>query len=278
MRPDMKKVVRWTGVCLDYMRVTPTAEYGFSWQGDSHYVATHDIVMTDGEMSVAGAKGIPAKDIRNKMTYLPAGCGVDGWSKTVPRQNTFTALYFDPELLSEELDRPLFDAGYQELIYFENRTLHSTMNKLEALMNTADFSGSLYAETLALVAIFEINHARGELALSSMRQGKFSISQEAKLRGYIEDNLSVDYALSDLADVVGLSRFHFTRTFKATFGTSPHRYVTERRVAAAKRLLVEADVTLNRIAPAVGYATVGQFIRAFREVVGMTPGDFRRNS
>ncbi|MGV1832690.1 helix-turn-helix domain-containing protein [Agrobacterium vitis] len=277
-RPDIKKVVAWKGVSLDYMRVTPTAEYGFAWLGGSHYIATHDIVMTEGEMSVAGGKAVSATDIRNKMTYLPAGCGVEGWSKTVLRQNTFTALYFDPGLLSEEMEKPLFDVGNQEMIYFEDRALHATMNKLEALMSAGDFAGSLYAESLALVAIIEINNAKAELPFSSTRQGKFSVSQEARLREFILDNLSVNYALTDLANVVGLSRFHFTRTFKQTFGTSPHRYVTEQRVAAAKRLLMEANLPLSHIAPAVGYGSVSQFIRAFKEISGTTPGDFRRNS
>ena len=244
-RPDVQKVVRWKGVSLDYVRVTPNAEYAYSWSGGSHYLATHDIVMTDGEMSVAGGAGIQATDIRNKMTFLPADCPVAGWSKTVLRQNTFTVLCFDRTFLTEELERSTFRIGERELVYFENAALQSTMAKLETFMQDEASNEGLYAETLALLAVIELGRT-GVTDLEGSRAGKFTMAQERLLVGYIEENLGTVFSLEDLAKVVGLSRYHFTRTFKQTFGSPPHRYVTAKRIAAAKMLLARPGLRLPK--------------------------------
>ncbi|KQR76036.1 helix-turn-helix domain-containing protein [Rhizobium sp. Leaf341] len=274
-RPDVQKIVRWKGISLDYVRVTPSAEYAYSWSGGNHYLATHDIVMTDGEMSVAGGANIQATDIRNKMTFLPAECPVAGWSKTVPRQNTFTVLCFDRTFLTEETERSAMRIGERELIYFENAALQSTMAKLETIMQDEASDGGLYAETLALLAVIELG--RTSVAdLEERRTGKFSMAQERLLVSFIEENLGTAFSLEDLAKVAGLSRYHFTRTFKHTFGSPPHRYVMAKRMAAAKTLLTRPGLTIAEIAPQVGFGTAGHFVRAFKDTEGMTPRDFRK--
>lgn len=274
-RPDVQKAVKWKGVSLDYVRVTPSAEYAYSRSGGNHYLATHDIVMTDGEMSVAGGPGIRATDIRGKMTFLPADCPVNGWSRTVSRQNTFTVLCFDGSVLTEETERAVSGIADRELVYFENAALQSTMGKLEALVQEEDFDGGLYAETLALLAVVELGRM-GTPRTDGSRTGKFSNAQERLLASFVEDNIGADYSLEDLAKVVGLSRYHFTRTFKQTFGSAPHRYVTAKRIAAAKALLVRPGLTIAEIAPNVGFGTAGNFVRTFKAVEGITPGEFRK--
>ncbi|MCW2776822.1 MAG: Transcriptional regulator RamA, AraC family [Frankiales bacterium] len=78
-----------------------------------------------------------------------------------------------------------------------------------------------------------------------------------------------------LAAVAHLSRAHFLRSFRATFGETPHRYLQRRRVERAMFLLRATDSTITDICMAVGFSSLGTFSRTFHAVVGATPRAYR---
>lgn len=78
-----------------------------------------------------------------------------------------------------------------------------------------------------------------------------------------------------LARIAHVSESHFIRTFKATFGETPHRYLQRRRVERAMALLVSTDRTVTDICMSVGFASLGTFSRTFRDVVGQSPSSYR---
>src|SRR4051794_32412549 len=79
-----------------------------------------------------------------------------------------------------------------------------------------------------------------------------------------------------LARIAHVSAAHFIRTFRATFGETPHRYLQRRRVERAMYLLVQTDETITEICYAVGFESLGTFSRTFRDIVGESPSDYRR--
>jgi AraC-like DNA-binding protein len=79
-------------------------------------------------------------------------------------------------------------------------------------------------------------------------------------------------ALSRIAHV---SEAHFIRTFAATFGETPHRYLQRRRVERAMFLLCETDRNITDICLDVGFSSLGSFSRTFREIVGESPTSYR---
>ncbi|SCF35543.1 AraC-type DNA-binding protein [Micromonospora mirobrigensis] len=79
-----------------------------------------------------------------------------------------------------------------------------------------------------------------------------------------------------LARIAHVSPAHFIRTFRATFGETPHRYLQRRRIERAMALLVETDRDVTDICYAVGFGSLGTFSRTFRGVVGESTSDFRR--
>ena len=81
-----------------------------------------------------------------------------------------------------------------------------------------------------------------------------------------------------LAAIAHVSPAHFIRTFKATFGETPHRYLQRRRVERAMFLLGHSDRSITDICDAVGFTSLGTFSRTFREIVGCSPSEFRRRS
>ena len=78
-----------------------------------------------------------------------------------------------------------------------------------------------------------------------------------------------------LARIAHVSEAHFIRTFRATFGETPHRYLQRRRIERAMALLVSTDRSITDICMAVGFASLGTFSRTFRGVVGESPKEFR---
>jgi AraC-like DNA-binding protein len=78
-----------------------------------------------------------------------------------------------------------------------------------------------------------------------------------------------------LARVAHVSRAHFSRQFRATFGETPHRYLQRRRVERAMELLRETDLPVTDVCFDVGSNSLGTFSRTFREIVGESPSEYR---
>jgi len=81
-----------------------------------------------------------------------------------------------------------------------------------------------------------------------------------------------------LARIAHVSPAHFARTFRATFGETPHRYLQRRRVERAMFLLRETDRSITDICFEVGFGSPGTFSRTFRAVVGHSPREYRKQA
>ena len=78
-----------------------------------------------------------------------------------------------------------------------------------------------------------------------------------------------------LARIAHVSQAHFIRTFRATFGETPHRYLQRRRVERAMYLLRATDRSVTDICLDVGFTSLGTFSRIFRDIVGTAPSAYR---
>src|SRR3954467_9019628 len=79
-----------------------------------------------------------------------------------------------------------------------------------------------------------------------------------------------------LARIAHVSEAHFIRTFRATFGEPPHRYLQRRRVERAMFLLRATETSVTDICFDVGFGSLGTFSRTFTEIVGESPTAFRQ--
>jgi AraC-like DNA-binding protein len=93
------------------------------------------------------------------------------------------------------------------------------------------------------------------------------------------DAMDRDYAkpldIPTLARVAYVSEAHFIRTFRATFGETPHRYLQRRRVERAMFLLRESEGSVSEICLDVGFTSLGTFSRTFQRIVGESPTRYR---
>jgi AraC family transcriptional regulator len=112
----------------------------------------------------------------------------------------------------------------------------------------------------------------GSFAPMSEPQPDFLADALAYIEAHLFDALSV----RALADVTGLSPYHFSRMFTARFGMSPIAYVRARRLLAAARRLEAGDASLAELAFDCGFESQEAFTRAFKREYGVPPGEFRR--
>ena len=98
-----------------------------------------------------------------------------------------------------------------------------------------------------------------------------------KLRLEIYHNPTEFSGVSDMAEYVNLSRSRFTVLYKEFFGVSPNSDMINARVSKASYLLSLGTLSLTEISDICGYQSIYHFIRQFRNVVGVTPGKYRRD-
>lgn len=97
-----------------------------------------------------------------------------------------------------------------------------------------------------------------------------------RARDAIDRAYSEPLDVATLAAVAYVSEAHFIRTFRATFGETPNRYLQRRRVERAMFLLRSSDRSVTDICMDVGFTSVGTFGRVFRAIVGESPSEHRR--
>jgi AraC family transcriptional regulator len=92
---------------------------------------------------------------------------------------------------------------------------------------------------------------------------------------FIDKNYMSPLTLTALADIAGVSPFHFLRLFRTVTGTTPYRHVVQLRLREAAVRLLRADDPITDIAFDVGFGDLSQFIRTFRSASGLSPSAFR---
>ena len=97
-----------------------------------------------------------------------------------------------------------------------------------------------------------------------------------RARDHADRHYTEPLDLGALAAVAGMSKYHFQRLFTVTYGLSPTRHLSQRRVERAQDLLRSTNLTVTEICHAVGFSSLGSFSSLFRELVGETPSDFQR--
>jgi AraC family transcriptional regulator len=251
----------------------PTA-YNFRIDKSTHYIALHDIYRVDGETSVAGVPRSYLKDLRNKLTFSPAGCEVDGWTELV-KPGSFTALQLAP---GDNVAGSIDLAKLTPQLSFEDQALRMALLRFQAILHDPTLDTPGYAETLAELVNFEVNRIVSRQPRQLIHQGGLTSRQVRVVTEYMDAHLTEKITISELAGLLDLTRFHFIRAFKQTAGMPPHQFLIRRRVDRARGMLAESPITISEIAEQTGFGSPIQLTRAFRRVLGTTPSALRRGS
>ena len=271
----VRRVRSWNGVSCETGYVSKADPYDFAWRGQTHLLVLTDLMRSDGETRIADLAPICDKDLRGTMTFVPSGVELSGWIAPVKRRSSYIAVYLDPAMVPAALGAADSQAALEPMLHFKDSALSSTIAKLGSLLDEAN-PESVYAETLGLLLGTEVQRAQRSVSRQAPRwQHGLSRKMENEICEYIEANLSRDISLAELAELAGLSRFHFARSFKRSTGLPPHQYLLRQRIERAKELLALGVLPVDEIATAVGFPGPAPLARMFLRITGTTLKEFR---
>jgi len=146
---------------------------------------------------------------------------------------------------------------------------------LLAELESQSLGGRLYAESLANVLAVHLLRHYTTADLEHRIIGGLSGHRLQLVLEFVADNYGTDLSIADLAQVAGMSLFHFAREFKRSTGTTPHQYLIKLRIERAKALLAESKLPLVEVGFRSGFSHQSHFTRLFRRITGTTPHSYR---
>ena len=240
-------------------------------------VVVEEGVRVAGESSVEGLPRSTLRDLRRKLTFVPAGHDYHEWHQpSLPSRVIY--FYFDPAKILSDLELGESDVLLAPRLFFEDTALWQTALKLSRLLDAPDAYSGLCFEALGVILAHELVRPEARpLRAEPRARGGLAGWQRRTVIEFIEENLAENVSLAKLAQLIQLSPYHFCRAFKQSFGVPPHRYHTHRRIERAKALLANPSDSVTAIGMAVGFSETSSFTAAFRRTSGMTPTDYRRS-
>jgi len=159
----------------------------------------------------------------------------------------------------------------------EDVVLSGALTGLIGELREPSANGSLYVDAMADAVSLHLLCKKRRTPDASSNQGLLPGITARRVIDRIESAIEVGVSLEELATLAGLSRTHFSRCFRSSYGTSPHQYLMRRRIERAKELLQSKGKDLAVIAMECGFASQSHFSDAFKSAAGMTPKMFRHN-
>jgi AraC family transcriptional regulator len=266
--------LEWEGVSLELHNVFP-AERNDSIAAD-HLIALSTGHVWRGEVAVSRGRFVPHSYYAGAVNLFPAG--------PIPACRTFTpakmiVCALDPAFVREvgvEVESTVTE--FRGGIDLRDGSLRGLMTLLAVEAETGGLSGKLYAEHLAhALALRFLWLSGGAHIPGHSHSGKMPNRVLQRVLDRMKACLATDLGLNTLAAESGYSRSHFLRTFRAAMGCSPHRWLTRLRMDHAKTMLRRDSESLIDIALACGFSSHAHFSNTFRQIVGVTPSEYRRS-
>lgn len=149
---------------------------------------------------------------------------------------------------------------------------------LKSALQSDPLGSRFYADSLGtalaahLLQHYSVRNPTLETTANSLPRAKVQLAID-----YINDHITEELSLEAIANAVGISQYHFCRSFKQVTGLSPWQYVIQQRIDFAKRLLETPQRTISETSRLLGFSTQGQFANFFLRHTGLSPSNYRQN-
>jgi AraC family transcriptional regulator len=176
---------------------------------------------------------------------------------------------------AKAVERLSYEAG----IGIDDETVVNLIRILAAVFRQpADVRPPLF-DHVCLALVTHVAQAFGGMtAETRVKQGGLAPWQKKRVLDMIGTRTDGTLTVGDLARECRISHRHFCRAFRQSMGIAPHFFMQNARIDQAKSLLAETHTRLGEVGLACGFADQSHFTRVFAQLVGMTPGAWRRNA
>lgn len=270
---SLKGALETAGATLVRTAQTASGITLFEWQGrDSilHYQGSaHDV------LSISLRGGSTCKHLKNG---LDSGSGFNGAVCMFPLGEAQSQWRASGKwrLLHIRFASPSPGAlSFREALQVRSPVLSTAANSLAS----ADWSNASFLAGVDGVLNWISCHARADFGIAEpavgRNQGQLSAAQADQLENFLRDSFGNPVRLEELAAICRLSRYHFVRKFKNTFGCPPHEYLTRLRMRHAYARLSESSEKVTSVAFECGYNQPAQFAAVFKRYFGYSPSEIR---
>lgn len=195
------------------------------------------------------------------------------------QESEFILIGIDPDLLKQNAIALLETETIELklLLATQDPLIHSMALALKAELEAAQPGGQIYAEAIAQTLAIHLlrNYSVRKLASKISTADGLPKHKLHQVIDYIHACLHCDLNLSDMAAVIGMSSYHFSRLFKQSIGLSPYQYVIQCRLEKAKELLQHSTLTIAQIAYTTGFSNQSHFTQQFKRQYQTTPQKLR---
>jgi len=189
--------------------------------------------------------------------------------------DVYVALSVPPELLDLVAEESELDPRRIEIrnrFQIRDTQLENVAWALKAEMECEYPCGRLYLDALGISVAARLLRCHSSLSREPKKlTGRIPERRLRQVLAYIEDNLSQDLSLNNIAASAGLSPSHFKVLFRDSTGLPVHQYVIRRRVERAKLLLAKGTMSMSQIAIETGFAHRSHLARHMRRILGVSP-------
>lgn len=206
------------------------------------------------------------------ITYIPRG--VAGELTYFAEANTSSLLMFPPNRFASMMPGN-GEAASVPLAMVDSERLVQLFQMIETEILSSQDKQRGQIETLTRMLAHYLADHSAERASSERPHMDISPHRLKRVLDYIDDHLGEAVDLTAMADVAGLSRYHFLRVFKCATGCSPHQHLIHRRVARAQTLIANGEFSLAVIGRMSGFASPAHFSTFFKRHTGLSPTRYR---
>lgn len=191
-----------------------------------------------------------------------------------------THIYLTERLMSgvaeEMYERPVAEVRLHDLLRTQDTVVTSICQAITREAQRREAGSALIVDALGTqLAVHLLRHYAALEWRGHEPKGRLSPAQVRLVTDHIDAHLQDPLALEDLAALVGLGVWTFSRHFRESFGRAPHAFVIERRIERARRLLAQGRVAIKEVALNCGFADQAHLTRVMRRQLGTTPARLR---
>ena len=256
----------------------PKEEYrDLNIEPNKHIIVLHSNKQNNLEWKIDG-KSKKQQFYNGDLIINPAGLNVSPkWSSDVE----LLVLAIKPkfvELISEEMNCPN-SVGLFPQFKFQDKLINLLMKNMIKEFENEPKPDLVYTESLAYTLVAHIirNYSRNGKHKFPIKNNGLPSNKLSHTIEFINDNISKNLSLEDIAIVAGFSPSYFILLFKNATGLTPHQYIIKRKVENAKRDLIQTQKSITEIALDAGFSDQSHLTRVMRKYTGFTPGDLRRD-
>jgi AraC family transcriptional regulator len=176
------------------------------------------------------------------------------------------------QICADVYGRDVASVELRDVLKAADPALHHTAMLIADEAKHSGVGGRCYVDALTCQLAIQILRRHADATFPELATGGRLTAREIRtVTEFVDAHIDEQLTLAALAQTVSLSQYHFARRFREATGTSPHRFVTERRVERAERLLTSSTLPISIVANLCGFADQSHLTRVFQQRFGTTP-------